>query len=143
MKTEDVVRVSIVKDTLSTLLSILIFMNSSFQNVHSNGQTPSNEVLMWADLGRLIKLKSSRNKKDLNDVTAALFSVSFSQLPAAQKTTKNKAAVTSLSSIFRDNFRINKLEQFICKQSHVLKFVTNYPCRLVLHCVKLRKYVEH
>ena len=33
-------------------------------------------------------LKSSRNKKDLNDVTAALFSVSFSQLPAAKKTLK-------------------------------------------------------
>ena len=30
-------------------------------------------------------LKSSRNKKDLNDVTAAPFSVSFSQLPAAKK----------------------------------------------------------
>ena len=88
MKTEDVVRVSIVKDTLSTLLSILIFMNSSFQNAHSNGQTPSNEVLMWADLGRLIKLKSSRNKKDLNDVTAALFLVSFSQLPAAKNIPK-------------------------------------------------------
>ena len=31
------------------------------------------------------QLKSSRNKKVLNDVTAALFSVSFSQLPAAKK----------------------------------------------------------
>ena len=30
-------------------------------------------------------LKSSRNKKDLNYVTAARFSVSFSQLPAAKK----------------------------------------------------------
>ena len=29
-------------------------------------------------------LKSSRNKKDLNDVTAAPFLMSFSQLPAAQ-----------------------------------------------------------
>ena len=30
-------------------------------------------------------LKSSRNKKDLNDITAAPFSVSFSQLQAAKK----------------------------------------------------------
>ena len=37
-------------------------------------------------LGRLENyLKSSRNKKDLNYVTAARFSVSFSQLPAAKK----------------------------------------------------------
>ena len=33
----------------------------------------------------LMVLKSSRNKKDLNDVTAAPFSVSFSQLAAAKK----------------------------------------------------------
>ena len=32
-----------------------------------------------------IALKSSQNKKDLNDVTAAPFSMSFSQLPAAKK----------------------------------------------------------
>ena len=30
-------------------------------------------------------LKLSRNKKDLNEVSAALFSVSFSQRPAAKK----------------------------------------------------------
>ena len=42
-----------------------------------------------------ILLKSSRNKKDLNDVTAVPFLVSFSQLPAAKKYTKNGAAVTS------------------------------------------------
>ena len=30
-------------------------------------------------------LKLSRNKKDTNDITAAPFSVSFSQLPAAKK----------------------------------------------------------
>ena len=35
-----------------------------------------------------ILLKSSRNKKDLNDITAALFSVSFSQLPVAKKAPK-------------------------------------------------------
>ena len=55
-------------------------------------------------------LKSSRNKKDLNDVTAAPFSVSFSQLPAAKKTPKNGAAVTSLRSfLFRDEFLWFKL----------------------------------
>ena len=49
-------------------------------------------------------IKSSWNKKDLNDVTAALFSVSFSQLPAA-KNTENGAAVTLIKSfLFRDNF---------------------------------------
>ena len=52
-------------------------------------------------------LKSSRNKKELNDVTAAPFSVSFFQLPAAKKTTENGAAVTSLRSfLFRDDFSI-------------------------------------
>jgi hypothetical protein len=30
-------------------------------------------------------MKSSRNKKDLNDVTAAPFLMSFSKLPAAKK----------------------------------------------------------
>jgi hypothetical protein len=32
-----------------------------------------------------IVVKSSRNKKDPNDVTVAQFSVSFSQMPAAKK----------------------------------------------------------
>ena len=51
-----------------------------------------------------VALKLSRNKKDLNDITAAPFSVSFSQLPAAKKN-KNGAAVTSLRSfLFRDDF---------------------------------------
>ena len=36
----------------------------------------------------LATLKLSRNKKDPNDVTAAQFSVSFSQLPAAKKRQK-------------------------------------------------------
>ena len=35
-----------------------------------------------------VLLKLSRNKKDLNDVIASPFSVSFSQLPAAKKTPK-------------------------------------------------------
>ena len=56
------------------------------------------------DLG----LKSSRNKKDLDDVTAAPFLVSFSQLSAAEKH-RNGAAVTSLRSfLFRDNLRHSK-----------------------------------
>ena len=47
----------------------------------------------------------SQNKKDLNDLTAVRFSVSFSQLPAAKKHTKNGAAVLSLRSfLFPDNF---------------------------------------
>ena len=37
---------------------------------------------------RWTKLKSSPNKNDLNDITAAPFSMSFSQLPAAEKTPK-------------------------------------------------------
>ena len=50
-------------------------------------------------------LKSSRNKKDLNDATATPFLVSFSQLPTAKKPTENGAAVTSLRSfLFRDDF---------------------------------------
>ena len=36
----------------------------------------------------VLLLKMSQNKKDLNDVTAAPFLVSFSQLPAAIKTPK-------------------------------------------------------
>ena len=52
----------------------------------------------------LMSLKSSRNKKDFDDVIAAPFLVSFSQLPAAKKHRK-RAAVTSLrSSLFRDDF---------------------------------------
>ena len=50
-------------------------------------------------------LKSSQNKKDLNDVTATPFFVSFSQLPAAKKYTENRAAVMSLRSfLFREDF---------------------------------------
>ena len=53
-------------------------------------------------------LKLSQNKKDLNDVTATLSSVSFAQLPAAKKDTKNGAAATSLRSfLFLDNLKIN------------------------------------
>ena len=52
------------------------------------------------------RLKMARNKSDLNDVTAAPFSVSFSQLPAAKKR-KNGAAVTPLRSfLFHDDFTI-------------------------------------
>ena len=39
----------------------------------------------------------------LNDVTAALFLVSFSQLPAVKKDTKNGAAVTSLRTFIRSS----------------------------------------
>ena len=50
------------------------------------------KLILKNDLGFYNLLKSSRNKKDLNDVTAAPFLVSFSQLPAA-KITQNGAAV--------------------------------------------------
>ena len=51
-----------------------------------------------------IYIKSSQNKKDPNDVTAALFSVVFLLLAAENKTPKT-AAVTSLRSfLFRDDF---------------------------------------
>ena len=56
-------------------------------------------------LKQTLLLKSSRNKKDLNDITAAQFLVSFSQLPAAKKN-ENGAAVTLLRPfLFRDDFR--------------------------------------
>ena len=73
------------------------------------------------------ELKSSRNKKDLNDVTAALFSVSFSQLPAAKKHTENRAAVTSLRSfLFRDDFNTYVVAKSICTYS-LCVVVHTYP----------------
>ena len=39
----------------------------------------------------------------LNDVTAAPFLVSFSQLPAVRKDTENGAAVTSLRTLVRSS----------------------------------------
>ena len=50
-------------------------------------------------------IKSSRNKKHLNDVTAAPFSVFFFAAGSWKKDTENGAAVTSLRSfLFRDDF---------------------------------------
>ena len=54
-------------------------------------------------------LKLSRNKKDLNDVTAALFLVSFSQLPAAKNTGNGTAMMSLRSFLFRDDFRDKKI----------------------------------
>ena len=66
-------------------------------------------------------LKSSRNKKDVNDVTAAIFWVSFSQLPAAKKTPKNGAAVTSLRSfLFCDDFIKHSIWGFCLKYYYFL-----------------------
>ena len=63
-------------------------------------------------------LKWSRNKKDLNDVTAATFLVSFSQLPVAKKNTKKGAAVTSLRSfLFCDDSRKHGIQ----KKVHTVK----------------------
>ena len=50
-------------------------------------------------------LKSSQNKKELNDVTAGPFLVLFFAAGSWEKETENGAAVTSLSSfLFRDDF---------------------------------------
>ena len=50
-------------------------------------------------------LKLSRNKKDLKDVTVALFLLCFFAAGSWEKDTKKGAAVTSLRSIlFRDDF---------------------------------------
>ena len=50
-------------------------------------------------------LKSSRNKKDVNDVTVAPFSVGFVAAGSREKVPENGAAVTSLRSfLFRYDF---------------------------------------
>ena len=49
-------------------------------------------------------LKLSRNKKDLNEVTAAPFLVSFSQLPAAKKTEKGAAVMSIRSFLLCEDF---------------------------------------
>ena len=66
-------------------------------------------ILKWC-----VQVKSSRNKKDLNNVSAALFSMSFSQLPAGKKNTENGAAMTSLRLfLFCDDFIIfNEIDSF-------------------------------
>ena len=48
-------------------------------------------------------LKTLLRKNVLNDVTAAPFSVSFSQLPAVKKDTENGAVVTSLRTFIRSS----------------------------------------
>ena len=84
-----------------TYVSINTELNVS-KNCHF--PTPPTQTFYWRNIGMVsspdsllctfwhttmttyyVVLKSSRNKKDLNDVTAARFSVSFSQLPAAKK----------------------------------------------------------
>ena len=61
-------------------------------------------------------LKSIQNKKDLSDVTAAPFSVSFSQLPAAKNNTENGAAVTSLRSfLFCKDFSTMHIHLFLAE----------------------------
>ena len=79
------------------------FLNSAFNNLFAHYILLEKGTLriqkLWIAL-----LKLSRNKKDLNDITAAPFWVSFSQLPAASST-KNWAAVTSLRSfLFCEDF---------------------------------------
>ena len=65
-----------------------------------------------------IALKSSQNKKDLNDVTAAPFLFLFFAAGRREKDTKNGAAVMSLrmfvrSSTFRTIFSHSTSEQFL------------------------------
>ena len=53
-------------------------------------------------------LKTSQNKKDLNDVTAAWFLVRFFAAGSWEKDTKNRAAVMSLKSfLLRDDFTLD------------------------------------
>ena len=52
------------------------------------GQKSSNIFFSCTIIDILFALKSSRNKKDLNDVTAAPFSVFFLLLAAEKKTPK-------------------------------------------------------
>ena len=55
-------------------------------------------------------LKSSRNKKDLNNITVAPFLVGFFAAGSWEKNIENGAAVTSLRSfLFHDDFPIEKL----------------------------------
>ena len=63
-------------------------------------------LFLYTSIFETFRLKLSQNKNDLNDGTATLFLVSFSQLPAAKKkVTENGTAVTSLRSfLFRDDF---------------------------------------
>ena len=81
----------------------------------------------------LSNLKLSRNKKNLNDVTAAPFLVSFFQLPAAKRNTDG-AAVTSLRSfLFRDKFK-NFVKKNKCRQS--IRKVINFAlqkCCIIWH----------
>ena len=54
-------------------------------------------------------LKLSQNKKDLNNVKAALFSVCFFAAGSWEKNTEKETAVTSLRSfLFCDNFKVHK-----------------------------------
>ena len=79
--------------------------DDDLNNAHISAQCSGVNISYLSQKFKVSILKSSWNKKDLNDVTAAPFSVSFSQLPAAKKSTKKGPAVTSLSSfLFCDDF---------------------------------------
>ena len=60
---------------------------------------------MFVQVGDFFVLKLSQNKKDLNDVTAALFLVGFFAAGSWEKERESGAAATSLRSLlFRDDF---------------------------------------
>ena len=68
-------------------------------------------------------LKSLLRTNVLNDVTAALFLMSFSQLPAVKKDTKNGASVTSLrTSVGSNDLSIHnrRLNRFLVGKTEVL-----------------------
>ena len=70
----------------------------------------------------MVLLKALLCTNVLNDVTAAPCSVSFSQLPAAKKNTKNGAAVTSLRTFVHSSaftsFLIHKIEKARLKEAN-------------------------
>ena len=72
-----------------------------------NGRTTMNRFIKFSPIIISTQiLKSSRNKKDLNDVTAAPFLVSFSQLPFPSKNPK-----TTFIVVFH-YFRLKKRTQY-------------------------------
>ena len=80
--------------------------------------TKKSQICYW--------LNSSQNKKSLNDVTAAPFSVSFSQLPAAKKHQNRGSCDVIRPFLFRDNFTK-------CIKTPILYFKRKLQKKLMLH----------
>ena len=74
----------------------------------------------WDFAKNLRSLKVLLCKNVLNDVRTALFSVSFSQLPAVKKDTKNGAVLTSLRTfLISSTFRTIYLQRVIRREPKV------------------------